>query len=139
MSAGGPFVDHGVQVFIDQFLDLGPHRFGAPEGELAGHHAPQPMMLGIVDTCENRRRLAVARLPEQVREGFRRQPRVDQRSSDVLVAAHRPDLLTVPHRSPQAVLVSPAGEFRWRMKGTVCGPLGRYDRKIGLGARIGSC
>ena len=63
-------VDHRVQVFVDQFLDLRPHGFGAPEGELAGHHAPQPMMLGIVDPRENYRcRVVVGRI-EQVREGF---------------------------------------------------------------------
>src|SRR5271156_3172203 len=96
-------------------------------------------MLGIVDARKNDWCAFLARWPDDVREGVGGQPWIDQRRSDVLVAAHRPDLLAVPHRPLQTALVSPVGEFRWRMKGTVCGPLGRYDRKIGLGARIGSC
>ena len=56
MSAGGPLSIISSEVLVDQFLDLRPHCFATPEGEVGGHHAPQPVMLGIVDPRENHRR-----------------------------------------------------------------------------------
>jgi len=42
---------------VDYLLDLRPHRFAPPEREIAGQHAPYPIVLGIVRPREHHRDL----------------------------------------------------------------------------------
>ena len=56
-----------------------------------------------------------------VRDGVRRQPWIDQRGSDVLVAAHYPGRLAVPHRPLKAGLFPPTRELDWGRKRALCG------------------
>ena len=96
--------DHLAEKVVDQFLNLRPHRFATPEGEVAGQHASQPVMLGIVGPREHHRDVVVSgrRRLDGVRDGLRGQARIDQRRPDVLVAAHHPGRLAVVHRPSQA-------------------------------------
>ncbi len=84
--------DHVVQESVDQLLNLRTHRLGTPKGEVPGHHPPQSVVLGIVDSRERspaccRRRPSLSSCPGIV---FARQARIDQSGPDVLVAADHP-------------------------------------------------
>ncbi len=136
MSAGRSVADHLAEKVVDQFLNLRPHRFATPEGEVAGDHPPQPMMLGIVGPREYHRRVVVgARWLDGGRNGFRGQARIDQRGSDVLVTAHHPGRLAVVHRPSQARLLPPFRELRRGMQRAVGGARDRHHRKGRLGCR----
>jgi hypothetical protein len=91
--------DHLAEVVVDHFLDVRSHRFGTPECEVAGQHAPYPMVLGVVSPREDHGYVVVGiRQHVELRNGLRGQARIDQRRSDVLVTAHHPDRMAVEHR-----------------------------------------
>jgi hypothetical protein len=97
---------------VDHLLDLRPHRFATPEREIAGQHAPYPIVLGIVRPCEHHRDFIV-RISRHhgVIKGLRAEPRIDQRCSDVLITANHPDRVAVKHRPLEAGFGTPAREL----------------------------
>jgi hypothetical protein len=87
------------------------HRVNALGGEVRGHHAAQPVVLGIIHPRKDQGHVGIVCVCLVKGLDVRADPWIRQSRPDVVVTADRPDRLAPPQRPLQALGVPPFGEF----------------------------